>query len=353
MEHGHHHAAHAGQGHAVTDTGGHTLHGAAGAGEHGGNQPATPFDPQNMFNMGGLARRMPVTFWTFLIGGLSLAGFPFVTAGFWSKDEILADAWANAPVVFVTLALAALLTAFYTMRQISLTFLGEPRTAAAEHATERDSIFVPMLLALVVLAFFAVTAGWVGIPENFLGLHLPFRNWFHDYVGGTLLEHPEALAFSPVPLITSLVVALGGLLLGWWAYRGYRRGATDPVARPLGGMYAVLQNKYYFDELYERVFVRPAYWASETLASAWIDRGVIDGTLHLIGRAAFRLGRIFRDYIDAPVVNGAGDLVGESVKRFGRSFRVIQTGRVQQYLLVVMAIVVVLGAVLLLPGLGQ
>jgi NADH-quinone oxidoreductase subunit L len=302
MEHGHHHAGHAA--HAV--------------------DKAVPyFDPQDMFNMGGLARRMPVTFWTFVIGGFALAGFPFVTAGFWSKDEILADAWAHAPAVFVTLAVAALLTAFYTMRQISLTFLGEPRTAAAEHATEDDPIFRPMLLALVVLAFFAITAGWVGIPEHFPLVGGLWRNWFHEYAGGTLAEHPEALPFNPVPLLTSLVVALGGLALGWWVYRGYRRGAEDPMARTLGPMYTVLYNKYGFDEIYDRYLVRPFYW----------------------------LGQAFRDYIDAPVVNGSGDLVGESVKRFGRSFRVIQTGRVQQYLLVVMAVVIVLGAVLMLPGL--
>src|SRR6185436_6248113 len=173
--------------------------------EHGGDHPAGVFDPQNMFNMGGLARRMPVTYWTFVIGGFALAGFPFITAGFWSKDAILAGAWVSAPLVFWTLALAALLTAFYTMRQISLTFLGEPRTPAAEHASEHAAIFQPMLLALVVLAFFAVTAGWLGIPEHFPVLGGLIPDWIHTYAGGTLLEHPPVEAFSPVPLITSLV----------------------------------------------------------------------------------------------------------------------------------------------------
>ena len=350
MEHGHHAAHEAAPAH---DTGGHTLHDVASASEHGGDKPAGVFDPQNMFNMGGLARRMPITYWTFVIGGFALAGFPLVTAGFWSKDEILADAWVHAPLVFWTLAVAALLTAFYTMRQISLTFLGEPRSPAAEHASEREPIFQPMLLALMVLAFFAITAGWVGIPEHFpvLGGLLP--NWFHEYVGGTLLEHPETLPFSVAPLLTSLVVALGGLALGWWAYRGYRRGEDDPLMAPLGPVHTLLNRKYFFDELYETVFVRPAHWFSETVVSVWIDRGIIDGTLHLIGRTAVRVGEIFREDFDVPVVNGFGDLVGESVKRFGRAFRIIQTGKVQQYLLVLMAIIVVLGAVLLLPGLGR
>jgi len=334
VEHGHRHAAH---------------------GAHGEHAAAAPvFDPQNMFNMGGLAKKMPITYWTFLIGGLALSGFPFITAGFWSKDAILGGAAEGGQwFVFFGLAAAALLTAFYTMRQIILTFHGAPRTAAAEHATERDSIFVPMLIALVVLAFFAVTAGWVGIPESFpvLGGLLP--NWFHEYLGGTLIEHPPAEAFLPIALWTSLIVALGGLLLGWLAYRHYRKDAVDPVQRLLGPMFGVLRDKYYFDEVYETVLVRPAYWLSETFASVWLDKGLIDGTLHLIGRASMRLGQVFRDYFDLPVVNGSGDLVGNSVNRFGRAFRIIQTGKVQQYLLIVMAIVVVLGAVLLLPGLGR
>jgi NADH-quinone oxidoreductase subunit L len=210
-----------------------------------------------------------------------------------------------------------------------------------------------MLLALVVLSFFAIAAGWVGIPEHFPLLGGLVPNWFHEYVGGTLLEHPESLPFSPVPLITSLVVALGGLAWGYWAYRGYTRGALDPAEKTLGPVYGLLRNKYYVDEAYERFIVRPATWFSDTFVSTLVDKGVIDGTLHFIGRAALRLGEIFRNYFDTPVVNGFGDLVGNSVNRFGRSFRVIQTGRVQQYLLVAMAVIVVVGAVLLLPGLGR
>ncbi len=104
--------------------------------EHGVLHTGEHIDPQDMYNMGGLRKKMPVTFWTFLFGGLALSGFPLITAGFWSKDEILADAFAHAPIVFIVLALAALLTAFYTARQITLIFLGEPRTKAADHAVE-------------------------------------------------------------------------------------------------------------------------------------------------------------------------------------------------------------------------
>jgi NADH-quinone oxidoreductase subunit L len=299
--------------------------------EHGVHASQEHTDAQDMFNMGGLRRKMPRTFWTFLIGGFALSGFPLLTAGFWSKDEILADAFANHQAVFIVLALAAFLTAFYTMRQITLTFLGKPRTPAAGQAHE--SVW-SMTLPLVVLAVFAVAAGWIGIPEEFpvLGGLLP--NWFHEFVGGTLLEHPQALPFNAVPLLTSVGVALTGLLLGWLVYRRVPSGAADPLSRPLGPIYRLLQNKYYFDELYDLLFVRPAYWFAETFVYRWLDRGVIDGFLHAVGRTALWLGSFLRNAIDLPIVNGFGDAVGEGVKRFGRRIRVIQTGRVQEYLVI-------------------
>ena len=307
---------------------GSVIHGV----EHGAHATHKHLDPNDMMNMGGLRTRQPLTFWTFLIGGLALSGFPILTAGFWSKDEILADAFANGRlIVFVTLALAAFLTAFYTMRQISLTFLGEPRSEAASHAQEsRWTMTAP----LIVLAVFAVGAGWVGIPEDFPGLGGLLPNWIHDFVGGTLLEHPPAAAFNPIPLFVSVAVALGGLLLGWLVYRGVRAGAPDPLSVALGRVYTLLQRKYYFDELYDRLFVRPAYWFAEQFTYRWIDRGLIDGTLHAIAGLSLRVGSFLRNSIDLPIVNGSGDLVGEGIKAAGRDFRVVQSGRVQLYLIV-------------------
>jgi NADH-quinone oxidoreductase subunit L len=307
---------------------GSVIHGV----EHGVHESHEHVDPQDMFNMGGLRHKMPLTFWTFLIGGFALSGFPLITAGFWSKDEILADAFAhNHFVVFGALALAALLTAFYTMRQITLTFLGEPRSKAAEHAHESTWT---MTAPLAGLAVFALAAGWVGIPEHFPGLGGVLPNWFHEFVGGTLLEHPEAVAFNLTPLLVSVVVALGGLLLGWLLYRGIRQGAEDPLRRPLGPLYRVLANKYYFDELYAYLFVRPAYWFAEVFTYQFLDRSVIDGILHAVGRFSLRLGAFLRSRFDLPVINGFGDLIGESTKDAGRGFRVVQSGRVQQYLLI-------------------
>ncbi len=308
---------------------GSVIHGMEHGVLHTGNHSV---DPQNMKNMGGLRHKMPITFWTFLVGGFALSGFPLVTAGFWSKDEILADAWGHGHyVVFGTLALAALLTAFYTMRQITMTFLGEPRTEEAKHAHETPWT---MTFPLVVLAVFAVGAGWVGIPEHFPVIGGLVPNWFHEFVGGTLLEHPEAVEFNIIPLLTSLVVALGGLYAGWLAYRNYSQSRVDAAEKALGGLYHLPRHKYYFDELYDRIFIKPAIWLAESFTSAWMDRGVIDGFLHWVAYITGRIGNFFRDAIDKPIVNGLADKLADTMKWLGRVFPpVIQTGRVQQYMI--------------------
>jgi len=310
-------------------------HGQAASSKHAAQaMPGSPgahdhVDPQDMLNMGGLRRRMPWTFGTFLIGGLALAGFPIVTAGFWSKDEILAAAFDGHLLVFGLLALAALLTAFYTARQIGMTFLGAPRSSAAEHAHESTRV---MLAPLVLLSIFSIAAGWAGIHQEFplIGGWIP--NWVEEFVAGTLTTHPQATAFSFPPLLTSLVVSLGGLTLGFLIYRRLPRGATDPLARWLGPVHTVLRNKYFFDELYAAVFVRPAYWFGETFVYAWTDRKVIDGVLHGVARLVLVVGAWLRRWIDLLIVNGFGDLVGGATKGAGRAFRIIQSGRVQAYL---------------------
>jgi len=315
---------------------GSVIHGMEHGVYHTGNHKV---DPQDMFNMGGLRRKMPITFWTFLIGGFALSGFPIITAGFWSKDEILADAFVNGhTAVFATLAIAAFMTAFYTMRQITLTFLGESRTKEAEHAQETHWT---MTAPLVVLSFFAVTYGWVGIPEHFPVLGGLVPNWFHEFVGGTLAEMPEVLEFSIVPLLTSLGVALGGLFFGWLAYRNVKSVADDKL------QIGVLKNKWYFDEAYDFLFIKSAYWFSETFVSKWMDKGVIDGILHVFGRVTDFLGSLIRNYFDVPVVNRFfGDGSAEVVQWTGKNLRPIQTGRIQQYLMLALVVFIVIGVAL-------
>jgi NADH-quinone oxidoreductase subunit L len=311
-------------------------HGVLHTGDHS-------VDPQDMWNMGGLKDKMPITFWTFVIGGFALSGFPLVTAGFWSKDEILADAFGHGHwVIFLTLAIAALMTAFYTMRQITLTFLGTPRTKEAEHASETPWT---MTTPLVVLSVFAIGYGWVGIPEHFplLGGLLP--NWFHGFVGATLIEEPEALAFNWVPLLTSLVVALGGLGLGWFVYKDVKKGQPDPLQKPLGGLYPFLKNKWYFDEFYSHYVVKPMIWVSEVF-TPWMDRTVIDGVLHSVSRLALAIGDVLRNKFDKPVINEfLGDNVAELFWK-GQALRYSQTGRVQSYLISSVGVLLIIAALL-------
>jgi NADH-quinone oxidoreductase subunit L len=310
--------------------------------------------------MGGLKDRIPVTFWTFVIGGLSLAGFPLITAGFWSKDEILADAWLGLSegfgpqaLVFFVLATAAFLTAFYTARQLCLTFLGEPRTEEAAHAGlggPRSVISITMQLPLVILAFFAIFAGFVGVPPDFPilgGILSPQYNPFFEFSKYTLLPQiqPPKPPFSWWPVLTSFAVALGGLYLGWRVYgrRPLKAGEVDPVIKPLGSLYPVLQNKYYFDELYNIVFVRP----SQTIARVtgdWLDQGVIDGFLHLIARVSSWIGDLLKLF-NSWLIDGVGDGIPRAVGDFGNWFRRIQTGRIQQYLLLVAIFALIIGII--------
>jgi NADH-quinone oxidoreductase subunit L len=368
MEHGHHHA---------DEHAGHEGHGRE------------PFDPNDMKNMGGLGRRMPRTFWTFLIGGLALSGFPLFTAGFWSKDEILAQAFERAPAVFWVLAVAAGLTAFYTMRQICMTFLGKARTSAAAHVPES----VPsMTVPLIVLAVFAVGLGWVGVPDNFLGLDLPhllgadYVNWFHHFVGSTIEvghvveEAVEGAAHGFVwqPLAAGLMFALGGLALGWLVYgwKPLRAGETDRVEAAmrrlwLGWLYDAMRNLFYFDQLYQATFVKGSLWLANlfdafdygqdgkhgvvdglvnlagragrglSLVSSWLDEHVVDALVNFAGRVG-RAVSSASDAVDLKVVDGAVDGIGSAVKFVGSVFRPIQTGRVQDYLLLAAGMALVL-----------
>ena len=312
---------------------GSVIHGMEHGVLHTGNHKV---DPQDMFNMGGLRKKMPITFWTFLIGGFALSGFPIITAGFWSKDEILADAFGHGHLaVFVTLAVAAFLTAFYTMRQITLTFLGEPRTEEAEHARETPWT---MTAPLVILAFFAVTYGWVGIPEHFPLLGGLVPNWFHEFVGGTLAEFPEGVEFNFIPLATSLFVALGGLFFGWLSYRNVQSAEQDKLQIPL------LKNKYYFDEAYDFLFIKPLTWFAEVFVSKWMDKGFIDGILHIFGPTTGGIGNTIRNYFDVPVINRFfGDGSADATYWIGKNLRPIQTGRIQQYLILSLVVIFVVG----------
>ena len=303
--------------------------------EHGMHETGEHGDPNDMMAMGGLRERMPATFWTFLAGTLALAGIPPL-AGFWSKDEILGDAFSRGHyVVWAMGTAAAFLTAFYMGRQIFLVFFGQPRTRHAGQAHE--SPFV-MTGPLIVLAIFAVLLGFVGIPEDIS----PFGNPFHAFVG----EAFPAGQFNPLVAGISVLVALAGLGLGYLIYgrNPLQAGQRDPLRR-LGFAWSVLRNKYWIDEFYGVTVVRLS-WLAAALVFAF-DRRIIDGLLHLTGRAALRLASFDRLF-DIHIVNGAVDLSGVMTGELGQGLRRLQTGRLQNYLLVVFTSVVVLAGLYLM-----
>lgn len=303
---------------------------------------------QDMMKLGGLRKRMPVTFWSFLAGTLALAGvFPF--AGFWSKDEILAEAFHGGQwLVYLALTLAALLTAFYMGRQVCLTFLGKPRSHEAEHAHEVTPF---MYVPVAILGVFATLLGLMGVPADFpiLGKLLG-GNPFHHYIGEMLElagSHGEALGVNWLVMGLSLALALAGLFLGWVVYgrRPLAAGAPDPLRRVLGSLYPVLENRYYIDEFYNATVIRAALWLSATFAA--IDsRWVIDPIVNAIGRGAGRLADVSSRF-DARFVDGAVHATARLADSAGRALRPVQTGKVQDYLLVVATTVLLLLGVFL------
>ena len=363
VEHGHHHLheAHADDTHDTADTHGtpalhgHTdtdAHGEDTHGMHETTDAQEEFDAQDMRNMGGLRTKMPITFWTFVIGGFALAGFPFITAGFWSKDEIFAEAYHGfthgipmAGVVFIVLVLSALLTAFYTMRQISMTFLGQPRTEAAAHASENKW---PMTVPLIVLAFFAIVAGFINIPADFPvfgSIMGSAAHWFGHFLGSGLVEEVTTLEFNIVPVLFSLAVALGGLFLGWLAYgrKPLKAGEADPsqvflsrfklptVTDGVLDLFTALNRRLLFDEFYRKYFINPLQAIADNYTRV-IDKGIIDSILE----GGYRIGGQFAGALktfDRVVVTGISDRIGDVVRDIGDGGRELQSGQVQNYLL--------------------
>ncbi len=219
-------------------------------------------DPQDMRQMGGLRSKMPVTFWVYLIGALALSGIAPL-AGFFSKDEILASAWQTQPGIFVVLALAAFMTAFYMGRQLVMVFFGDPRSEAAKGASESKLV---VTLPLMILAGLSILGGML----NFPGL-LTLEKWL-----GHTLGEGEPAQFVWVVAGISLVLALLGLGLGWMIYsRTNEKTFVDPLKKALGPLFTGMENKWWVDELYAAVILNP-YKAFAQFMAEPVDLGVID-----------------------------------------------------------------------------
>ncbi|MCY3913046.1 MAG: NADH-quinone oxidoreductase subunit L [Chloroflexi bacterium] len=288
-------------------------------------------DEQDMRQMGGLWRKMPLTYGTFLLGGLALAAV-FPLAGFWSKDEILASAFlkATAPagaslaadhgagifwLFFIVGLVVSLMTAFYTLRMILMTFHGKPRNQALhDHAHESPWV---MTLPLGILAIGAVVAGAVlGIP--------PEHGFLHEYLYKTAgIIHFEGAGDPPTVALAviSTLVALSGVAI---AFLAYRRGVPIPdAARRLApGAEKLFQRKWYMDHLGDGLMVMLT--RAIAVVSWGFDAGVIDGLVNASGAVTRRLS-------------------GEMQR--------LQTGQAQNYaLLMVVGIVLVIGGLMIFGG---
>ncbi len=264
-------------------------------------------EEQDAFRMGGLRRHMPITWITFLVGGLCLAGFP-LTSGFFSKDEILWETVSSGGSAAYALwglgALTALLTAFYTFRLVSLTFLGKERFDPGEvHPHESPWT---MTLPLVILALLGLGGGLMGLPAVFV----EDGNWIHHLLspvlaegrpfaseGGHGLDHAQEGLF----MVYSSIIAVVGILAGLILYRnGPERMAG--LAKTFRPVHVLLAGKWFVDEIYQVCILTPL--AALSRFAGWFDLGIVDGLVN-------GLGRLFQ---------GAGFLV-----------RRVQDGHIQSY----------------------
>jgi NADH-quinone oxidoreductase subunit L len=239
-------------------------------------------DAQDMRNMGGLKQYMPVTFWLMVIATLAIAGIP-PFAGFFSKDEILAAAYARGesiPIyyVFYTMSvIAALLTSFYMARLMTMTFLGKNRTGEQERAHLHDAPLV-MTGPLVVLGVFSALGGLLNLPA-FLGGGGAMEHWLEPITAPAARYYGLEMPHGHTELfLIGAAVAMGvaGLVAGWWIT--LRRRTLPAAESPADtGLARLLYRKYYVDEFYDALIVRPVVWLSRFVLWKGVDQGVVDG----------------------------------------------------------------------------
>jgi NADH-quinone oxidoreductase subunit L len=299
----------------------------AGSVSHSGSHHS--FDMKD--DMGGLRKYMPITFVTFVIGSLALAGI-FPLAGFWSKDEILVTAGDAGFTAFLVVGLVgAFLTAAYMTRTVYLTFFGEFRGHGEPHESP-PTLTVP----LIVLAVASVGAGFLN-AEAF-GIE-KFRDWFEGAVALPPLRHPSFNSLMAVISVTIAVIGIGIAAYLWFQREelGPFRNLTQRNAAARAG-YRFLENKYYLDDLYENVIIG-GIKGPIAQASYWVNQHVIDGVVNAIGRGTAVAARETYDVIDQKVVDGAVNGLAETTGETGGLLRYVQSGRVQRYALTLFAAV--------------
>jgi len=247
---------------------------------------------QDLRRMGGLARRIPITAATFVTGALALAGLPPL-AGFFSKDEILVQAYLRSPALFAVGLLTAALTSFYVFRAVFLAFCGESRleAAAEHHLHESPPVMTGPLGALAVLSVVGGWVGWSGLA-GMLGAPT-FGQWLAPVFAGagSRTEAPRALELGLAGL--SVAAALAGAALAYWCYLA-RPELSRRLAEGAGVFYRLVQRKYYVDEIYGAAVVRPILAVSTGFLWKALDAGVIDGLVNQVGRQSKQTGEVLR-----------------------------------------------------------
>src|SRR6202050_3119011 len=290
---------------------------------------------QDMRRMGGLAKKIPITYWTMLIAALAIAGiFPF--AGFISKDLILGKAYEKDALLWAIGYFTAGMTAFYMFRLIFMTFHG---TSRVDHEVEHHIHESPksMLVPLVILAVLSVVGGWLSWPEIFGG-----NSHFIHFLS-TVVAVPHEARVEPMKgassrlgeihlMLLSEGLVILGILFAWFLYVK-RADLPQKIARSFGGFYRLVYNKYYVDQLYDAMFVNRA--KDLGLALGAFDRNVIDG----VGvNGAGWLTRFISNvsiWWDTWIVDGSVRLGARIVWLFSYPVRLIQDGLVQSYMLLI------------------
>ena len=235
----------------------------------------------DMRKMGGLKAKMPITHWTFLIGALAIAGFPFLS-GFWSKDEILHSAWGSSPLIYAIGLVTAFLTAFYMFRLIFVTFYGESRvdSETASHLHESPSVmWVPLAILAIPSALIGLLLGWGG-----------HDSWFHHFTKSVFPEaHYDASGNVILFMVISSVVGLAGIAFAWTRY-----SKRVPSDEPTGALHRLLANKYYVDEVYDTLIVQPVKNGSHFLLWKLVDNGIIDGIVNAVAAIIRFIGGTLR-----------------------------------------------------------
>jgi NADH-quinone oxidoreductase subunit L len=289
---------------------------------------------QDMRRMGGLRKKIPITFWTMTAGTLAIAGIPLLS-GFFSKDQILWKAWSSpygSHAYWAVAVLTAFLTSFYMFRLWFLTFFGEfrgaqPRAAGLHEQPQADTTHRRvhespwiMLAPLVVLAILSVIGGYVGVPHALGG-----ENRFGKFLTPVFSVSAEAMpadehAGEPMPqaaaehaernlelllMAVSVGAALTGLLLAWLLYYR-RRDLPERIAAWLGGIYDAVRNKYYVDEAYNALLVQPLIEGSSRLLWRGIDAATIDGAVNQSAETAQDISNALRRMQSGNVRSYAG-----------------------------------------------